>query len=160
LPGRAEQSARRPRPSGVTDSATHTQTQTQSHWGPCPRYSHRRFHHCPLPPLPIVLQLLEALLCTATHNLRPFLKLDGGVKHLARCLRAIDTLAHSLEPDAATLWLVDRACGILGGQLLCRVHDASMTCPPCIAIGILSHLALHQPEVERDSPKAKPSRKR
>jgi len=46
-------------------------------------------------PVGIVLQLLEALLCSAPNNLRPYLKIDHGVRLLVRFLASVDELAQT-----------------------------------------------------------------
>jgi len=46
-------------------------------------------------PVGFVLQLLEALLCSAPNNLEAYLKVDHGVRLLVRLLASVDVLAQS-----------------------------------------------------------------
>jgi hypothetical protein len=46
-------------------------------------------------PVGFVLQLLEALLCSAPNNLEAFLKVDHGVRLLVRFLNSVDEFANS-----------------------------------------------------------------
>lgn len=60
-------------------------------------------------PVGLVVQLLECLLCNATSNLKPFLKVPNGVKNLVGTLSHYEELMYDPEgPD-----LLDRACNVL-----------------------------------------------
>ncbi len=60
-------------------------------------------------PVGLVLQLLETLLCTATNNLKPFLRQTAGPRLLVRALAHVDELV----ADPEGLEILDRACNIL-----------------------------------------------
>lgn len=60
-------------------------------------------------PVGLVVQLLECLLCNATVNLKPFLKMTNGVKNLVGTLSHYEELMYDGEgPD-----ILDRACNVL-----------------------------------------------
>ena len=60
-------------------------------------------------PVGLVVQLLECLLCNATSNLKPFLKMPNGIKNLVSTLSHYEELMYDAEgPD-----ILDRACNVL-----------------------------------------------
>jgi hypothetical protein len=60
-------------------------------------------------PVGLVVQLLECLLCNATSNLKPFLKMPNGIKNLVTTLSHYEDLIYDAEgPD-----ILDRACNVL-----------------------------------------------
>ena len=60
-------------------------------------------------PVGLVVPLLECLLCNATSNLKPFLKMPNGIKNLVTTLSHYEDLIYDAEgPD-----ILDRACNVL-----------------------------------------------
>ena len=60
-------------------------------------------------PVALVVQLLECLLCNATSNLKPFLKMTNGIKNLVSTLSHYEELMYDAEGPA----ILDRVCNVL-----------------------------------------------